>query len=51
MNTTRVQYDTTRVKHDSTRVQRKEAWTANIGLYFALFVTKLYIFLISFRNS
>ena len=29
----------------------KEAWATKIGLYFALFVTKLYIFLISLRNS
>ena len=48
--TTRVQYDTIRAKHDPTRVQRK-LLAAKIGVYFLLFVTELYIFLISFRNS
>ena len=32
-------------------ISPKEGRTAKIGLYFALFVTKLYIFLISFGNS
>ena len=59
-------HDATRVQHDITRdntstLQRntsktrpnagtKEARASN-GFYFAIFVTKLYIFLISFRNS
>ena len=45
--------DTTRVQHETTRPNRstKEALAAIIGFYFALFVTELYIFLISFRNS
>ena len=59
-DTTRVQHDTTRgntstIRHNTstTRPNRsaKEALAAKIGLYFALFVTELYIFLISFRNS
>ena len=29
----------------------KEAQAAEVGLYFALFVAELYIFLISFGNS
>ena len=64
-NTTQHEYDTT--KHEATRVQHeynmtntsiirpnrstKEALAAKIGLYIALFVTELYIFLISFRIS
>ena len=64
-NMTQHEYNTT--KHEATRVQHeynttntsiirpnrstKEALAAKIGLYFALFVTELYIFLISFRNS
>ena len=66
-DTTRDNANATRVKHetalDNTSTMRrntstaspntntKESLAAKIGLYIALFVTKLYIFLISFRNS
>ena len=60
-NTTQHKYDTTQYK--ATRLQHEYNTTntsttrpnrstkEKIGLHFALFVTELYIFLISFRNS
>ena len=57
-NMTQHEYDTT--QHNATRhntsttrpnTSTKKALAAKIGLYFALFVTELYIFLISFGNS
>ena len=57
-NTT--QHEATRVQHEynstntsTTRPIRstKKALAGKIGLHFGLFVTELYIFLISFRNS
>ena len=44
-DTTWVQNNTTRIQHKPTEVYTKEALAAKIGLYFALFVTELYIFL------
>ena len=54
--TTPVQHETTQVQYDTTQVQRdqheyKGSLAANIGLYFTLFATERYIFLISFRDS
>ena len=58
--TTRVQHENTRHNTSSTRhntskarlnTSTQEARAAKIGLYFALFVAKLCIFLTSFRNS
>ena len=50
------QHETTRVQHEynatNTSTTRPNRSTKEkIGLHFALFVTELYIFLISFRNS
>ena len=47
------QLNTTRDNASTTRSNRstKEARVAKLGLYFALFVTELYVFLISFRNK
>ena len=66
-DTTRVQQGTTQVKYETTRdntstircnrsisrrnTSTKEARAAKIGLCFSLFVTQLYILLISFRNG
>ena len=52
-STTRDSTSTIRHNTSTTRpnTSTKEALAAKIGLYFALFVTELYIFLISFRNS
>ena len=66
-NTTRVQHDTTRrntstTRHNTSKIRyntnttqpntsTKEARASKIGLYTALFVTELYLFLISFRNT
>ena len=46
-NAAQVQHETTRQNTSTTRpnTSAKEARTAKIGLYFTLFVTKLYIFL------
>ena len=44
-NATQEQYNTTRIQQNPTEVYTKEALAARIGLYFALFVTELYIFL------
>ena len=44
-NATQEQYNTTRIQQNPTEVYTKEALAAKIGLYFALFVTELYIFL------
>ena len=50
---TRVEQETTRHNMSKTRPypSTKEAQATKIGLYFALFVAKLQIFLVSFRNS
>ena len=49
------EYNTSTIRHNTstTRPNRssKEALAGKIGLYLALFVTELYIFLISFRSS
>ena len=52
-STTRDNTSTIRHITSTTRLNTstKEALAAKVGLYFALFVTDLFIFLISFRNS
>ena len=53
-NTSTIRHNTSTIRNTSTtrpNTSTKEAFAAKIGLYFALFVTELYIFLISFRNS
>ena len=47
-NTSTIQHNTSTTWPNSSTT---EVLAAKIGLYFALFVTELYIFLISFRNS
>ena len=54
-NTAQHEYNTSTMRQ-TTSVTRpntstKEALAAKIGLFFALFVTELYIFLISYKNS
>ena len=60
MSKTRVQHDTTQANTSTIRQDTnttrpntsiKEILAAKLGPYFALFVTELYIFLISFRNT
>ena len=60
LNLFRVQHETTRrntstTRHNTSTTQlntnTEEARAAKIGIYIALFVTELYFFLISFRNS
>ena len=61
-NTTQHEYNTSPTRHNTSTIRyststtqlntsTKEAGAAKIGLYIALFVTELYFFLISFRNS
>ena len=47
-NTSTIRYNTSTTRPNTST---KEARAAKIGLYIALFVTELYFFLISFRNS
>ena len=53
LNLFRVQHETTRRNTSTTQLNTntEEARAAKIGIYIALFVTELYFFLISFRNS
>ena len=50
-NTKQHEYNTANTSKTRPSRSTKEALAANIGLHFAFFVTELYIFLISFRNS
>ena len=54
-NTNTTRHNTSTIRYNTSRTQlntsTEEARTAKIELYIALFVTELYFFLISFRNS
>ena len=54
-NTSTTRHNTSTIGYNTSRTQlntnTEEAWTAKIELYIALFVTELYFFLISLRNS